>query len=274
VASIPHIFDRATARRRRIRAAARISHVDFLAARAGQELTERILARGQPVETAVWIGGGRLLSPNVVRTIELDTASVLGCQGEAVIGDEELLPFASKSVDLYTSNLTLHGLNDIPGALVQIRRALRDGGFFAAAMFGGETLKELREAFAAAEIETEGGVSPRVHPFVDVRDAGNLLQRAGFAQPVVDADPVIVQYGHPKLLLNDLQGMGETNVLCERRRRFLKRRTLERMYEIYTERFSNSDGRVRATFQILYLSGRAQFEAQQQPMDPGSRARL
>ena len=143
-----------------------------------------------------------------------------------------------------------------------------------AALFGGETLKELREAFAAAEIECDGGLSPRVSPFVDLRDMGNLLQRAGFAEPIADIDSVTVHYAHPLKLLGDLRGMGETNILTARRRTPLKRRTLARMCEIYVERFANDDGRVPATFQILYLTGRARFEAQQQPLESGSRMRL
>src|SRR5262249_7640949 len=135
-------------------------------------------------------------------------------------------------------------------------------------------LKELREAFAAAEMECDGGLSPRVHPFADVRDIGNLLQRAGFGEPVVDCDTVRVSYEHPRQLLRDLRGMGETNALVERRRRFLKRGTLERMSEIYIERFGGADGRVTATFEILYLTGRRRIEAQQQPIQSGSRMRL
>ena len=192
----------------------------------------------------------------------------------AVVGDEERLPFAAGALDLYASVLTLHGVNDVPGALAQVRRALRPNGTFIAAMFGGETLRELRQAFAEAEIECDGGLSPRVFPFADLRDVGNLLQRAGFAEPIVDADTVTVHYSDPLKLLRDLRGMGESNVLSERRRKFLKRRTLERMCEIYVEKFGTSDGRVPATFQIFYLSGRARFEAQQQPLEDGKRMRL
>jgi SAM-dependent methyltransferase len=195
-------------------------------------------------------------------------------RGCAVVGDEERLPFGAGSLDLYASILTLHGLNDVAGALAQIRRALRPNGVFIGALFGGETLKELREAFALAEIECDGGLSPRVFPFADLRDVGNLLQRAGFAEPIVDVDTVTVHYSDPLKLLHDLRGMGETNVLIERRRTFLKRRTLSRMREIYVEKFGARDGRVPATFQILHLSGRARFEAQQQPFEDGQRMRL
>jgi len=149
----------------------------------------------------------------------------------------------------------LHTTNDLPGALTQIRRSLKAGGLFLAGMFGGRTLHELRTSLAEAEIEIEGGLSPRVAPFVDVRDAGALLQRAGFELPVADVDVLTARYAHPLKLLVDLRGMGETNVLVERRRSFLKRRVLARACEIYMQRFKGADARVPATFEILYLTG-------------------
>ena len=277
-----------------MRAAPGFAAFDFLAARAAGELADRLRERGGRFATAVWsqalsspavagkvheakprAEGGRKRAdfppPTLLRSA---TSPATAEEERVVVGDEELLPFAEKSLELYASVLTLHGLNDIPGALAQIRRALRSDGVFLAAMFGGETLKELREAFAAAEIECDGGLSPRVHPFADVRDAGNLLQRAGFAEPIVDSDTVTVRYDSPLKLLRDLRGMGETNVLQERRRSFLKRRTLARMCEIYIDKFGGDDGRVPATFQILYLSGHARFEEQQQPREAGERMRL
>ncbi len=273
VTTVPQIFDRALLRRRRLRAAARFADFDFLARRAADEIAERLDERGERLATAVCCGLTAPLLVQAARAIALDTAAP-AASGFAVVGDEERLPFAAASLDLHASVLTLHALNDLPGALAQIRRALRPNGTFMAAMFGGETLSELRQAFAAAEIEHDGGLSPRVFPFVDVRDAGSLLQRAGFAEPIVDSDVVTVRYEQPLKLLRDLRGMAETNVLLERRRTFLKRGTLERVAEIYVEKFSDPDGRVRATFQILYLTGRARFEEQQQPMESGSRSRL
>ena len=171
--------------------------------------------------------------------------------------DEEFLPFAPGSLDLYASVLTLHAVNDLPGALSQIQRSLAPGGVFVAALFGGETLRELRAVLSQAEIEIDGGLSPRVSPFADVRDGGALLQRAGFAAPVTDADTITVRYEHPLKLLADLRGMGETNALTERRRVFLKRPVLLRASAIYLERYRGDDGRVPATFQILYLTGQA-----------------
>ena len=271
--SVPQIFDRKLYRRRRARVARRFFDYDFLAARAADELAERIAERNERFPTTVCSGFAVPLVEQLDRLVTFD--SVAPARGDvSVIGDEERLPFRDGSIDLYSSVMTLHALNDLPGALAQIRRALRPNGVFLCALFGGETLTELRQAFTAAEIERDGGLSPRVFPFADVRDMGSLLQRAGFAEPVVDSDTVTVHYEHPRKLLRDLRGMGETNVLAERRRRFLRRGTLERMYEIYGEKFSDADGRVRATFQILYLTGRARFEAQQQPMDDGNRMRL
>ena len=173
-------------------------------------------------------------------------------------------------LDLVVSALALQFVNDLPGTLVQIRRALKPDGLFLAAMIGGESLIELREAFAQAESEMEGGVSPRVAPFADLRDLGALLQRAGFALPVTDIDRVTVRYATPLALMHDLRRMGAANALTERRRTPLRRATLRRLFEIYAERFADPDGRIRATFEIVWLSGWAPHESQQKPLQPGS----
>jgi SAM-dependent methyltransferase len=187
-----------------------------------------------------------------------------------VVADEEALPFRDGSLDLVVSALTLQFVNDLPGALIQIRRALKPDGLFLAALIGGDSLTELRAAFAQAESEVEGGVSPRVAPFADLRDLGALLQRAGFALPVTDIDRVTVRYPSPLALMHDLRRMGATNVLTERRRKPSRRATLQRLFEIYAERFADADGRIRATFEIVWLSGWAPHESQQQPLKPGS----
>jgi NADH dehydrogenase [ubiquinone] 1 alpha subcomplex assembly factor 5 len=260
-------------RQRRMRAAPGFDAFDFLAVRAAEEISERLAERNEHYTTAVCCGARRP-AVNAGQAVAFESvAELLSCHA-GVVGDEERLPFAAESLDLYASVLTLHALNDVPGALAQIRRALKPNATFVAALFGGDTLKELREAFALAEIESDGGLSPRVFPFTDVREAGNLLQRTGFAEPVVDADTVTVHYSDPLKLLQDLRGTGESNALVERRRTFLRRRTLGRMRDIYVEEFAGADGRVPATFQILYLSGRARFEAQQQPLDDARRMRL
>jgi SAM-dependent methyltransferase len=192
-----------------------------------------------------------------------------------IVADEEALPFRDASLDLVVSALALQFVNDLPGALVQVRRALRPDGLFLAAVLGGETLTELRQSFAAAEAEVEGGVSPRVAPFADLRDMGALLQRAGFALPVTDVERLTVRYSSPFILMGELRRMGATNVLVQRRRVPLRRATLKRMAEIYAERFSDPDGKVRATFEIIWLSGWAPHESQQKPLRPGSaQARL
>jgi SAM-dependent methyltransferase len=173
----------------------------------------------------------------------------------AFVGDEEALPLAADSIDLFVSILALQWTNDLPGALVQIRQALRPGGLLLAAMTGGRTLSELRESLFAAEIETRGGASPRVLPAVEVQDIGALLQRAGLTVPVADRDVLTVRYGSAADLFRDLRAMGATNVLVDRERRPASRRLFAKAGEIYAERFSDPDGRIRATFEIISLSG-------------------
>ena len=153
---------------------------------------------------------------------------------------------------------------------MQIRRALKPDGLFIACLLGGETLTELRQSFLEAEMEIEGGASPRVAPFADLRDCGALLQRAGFALPVTDVDRVIVRYDNPFGLMRDLRAMGAANPLAERRRTFMKRATLMKAAGIYAERFSDADGRVRATFDLVWISGWSPHESQQKPLKPGS----
>jgi SAM-dependent methyltransferase len=190
-----------------------------------------------------------------------------------VVADEEVLPLGNAVFNLAVSALALQGVNDLPGTLIQIRRALQPDGLFLAALLGGDTLTELRESFFAAEAEIEGGASPRVAPFLEVREAGALLQRAGFALPVVDVERITVRYASPFALMRDLRAMGAANPLHERRRTPLRRATLFRMAEIYPERFSDSDGKIRATFDIVWLSGWAPHESQQKPLAPGSAKR-
>ena len=183
---------------------------------------------------------------------------------------QEMLPLEPQSLDLVVSGLAFQLVNDLPGVLAQIRRALQPDGLLLAAMIGGDTLTELRQSFAAAEAECEGGVSPRVAPFADLRDAGGLLQRAGFALPVTDLDHIIVRYDHAFALMHDLRRMGATNILFERRRKPTRRATMLRMAQIYAERFADPDGRIRATFDVIWLSGWAPHESQPKPLKPGS----
>ena len=188
---------------------------------------------------------------------------------------ESLLCKPDTQYDLVISLHSMQWLNDLPGVLAQIKRLLKPDGLLLAAMIGGDTLTELRDALASAESELEGGISPRVSPFVEVRTLGSLLQRANLALPVTDIDRLTVRYKNALALMHDLRRMGATNVLIERSRKPLRRTTLLRAAEIYRERYADADGRVRATFEILWLSGWAPHESQQQPLKPGSaKARL
>jgi len=231
---------------------------------------DRAVDLGTPADTVrrALVTSGRvgMIVAAVPDTPGLDTSC------PRVAADEEALPFADGSLDLVVSALALQFVNDLPGTLIQIRRALRPDGLLLAALVGGDSLIELREAFAAAESEAEGGVSPRVAPFADLRDIGALLQRAGFALPVVDTDRLTVRYDSVRDLMRELRRMGATNILHERRRTPLRRATLDRMEDIYCDRFGDPDGRLRATFEIVWLSGWAPHESQQKPLKPGSAA--
>ena len=257
----------------------------FLLDRVAEELADRLasvlrvfplgLDLGTPTDAArrALLGTGKLdaiVAANPLLDHARGDRSAL-----AVAADEEALPFGEASLDLVVSALALHFVNDLPGSLVQIRRALKPDGLLVAALLGGDTLTELRAAFAAAEAEIEDGISPRVLPFADLRELGALLQRAGFALPVTDVDRLTVRYASPLALMQDLRRMGAANPLIDRSRRPLRRATLARMLEIYAERFADADGRIRATFEIVYLSGWAPHASQQQPLAPGSaRTRL
>jgi SAM-dependent methyltransferase len=274
--SAPRVFDRSLLRRRRRRARA-LGPATFLIDRVADDLADRLAVVLRRFALVVDLGTPtgalrRALAPRVDTLIAVD-ADLLALGGESgpkLVADEEALPFADASLDLVVSALALQTVNDLPGALVQVRRALRPDGLFLAAMVGGDTLTELRASFAAAEAEIEGGVSPRVEPFVDAREAGTLLQRAGFALPVTDVDRITVRYASPFDLMRDLRRMGATNVLTERRRAPLRRATLLRMAEVYAARFADADGRVRASFDVVWLSGWAPHASQQQPLKPGS----
>jgi SAM-dependent methyltransferase len=255
------IFDRRLLRARRERAR-KLGPATFLIDRVADEMAERLGAVLRPFERVADVG----TPTDAVRR------ALAGRVGDvaSVVADEEALPFAQGSLDLVVSALALQFVNDLPGMLIQVRRALKPDGLFLAALIGGESLTELRQAFAAAEAEVEGGVSPRVAPFADLRELGGLLQRAGFALPVTDIDRITVRYTSPLDLMHDLRRMGASNALIERRRAPLKRATLKRMMQIYAERFAGADGRIAATFEIVWLSGWAPHESQQQPLAPGS----
>src|SRR5262244_3948355 len=296
ISAHPLVFDRRRQRTHRMRAAA-LGPSTFLIERVAEDLSDRLATVLRRFECALDLGtptdavrrvlaasgkvgtiiaadalaGGPAVARRRVpgsiaegeRTSQGERTSegMLGVQ-LVVAADEEALPFRDASLDLVVSALALQFVNDLPGTLIQIRRALKPDGLLLAALVGGDSLLELREAIASAEIEIEGGVSPHVAPFADVRELGALLQRAGFALPVTDVDRVTARYASPVSLMHDLRRMGATNALRERSRRPLRRTTLMRMMQIYGERFADSDGRIRATFEIIWLSGWAPHETQ------------
>jgi hypothetical protein len=281
--SVVHaLFDRPLARRRlarALRASAEARGADFLLARAAGELVDRLGLVKRLFAVAADVGTA---GPHAARALAADSrigftlrlapgAAAVGSGGFAgAVADEERLPLAEASCDLVVSLLSLQGANDLPGALIQIRRALKPDGLFLGCVTGGETLNELRQSLTAAESEILSGAAPRVAPFVDVRALGGLLQRAGFALPVVDLDRAVVRYGDIIGLMRDLRAMGATNALVARSRAPLRRDVLRRAGEIYAARFADADGRLRATFDLVWLSGWAPHDSQPKPLKPGS----
>jgi SAM-dependent methyltransferase len=260
----PVLFDRALLRARQDRAL-RQGPVTFLLDRVVEDMEERVRAVMRDFAEAadLWTPGDGLQNAFGARIKSFTHVE----PGEA---PQEIVPLQPESVDLVVSALALQFVNDLPGVLAQIRRALRSDGLLLAALIGGDTLTELRQSFAAAEAECEGGVSPRVSPFADLRDLGSLLQRAGLALPVTDVDRIVVRYENAFALMQDLRRMGATNILIERRHTPTRRSTMLRMAQIYAERFADADGRIRATFDVIWLSGWAPHESQQRPLQPGS----
>ncbi|MBS0363417.1 MAG: methyltransferase domain-containing protein [Proteobacteria bacterium] len=278
----PRLFDRALRRKRLDRAAPGFTDADFLQRRAALDLVERLEAIMRDFPVAVDLSAHRgafreaLSESDATRRLgllveaDLSAAMLAGRGGPRLVADEERLPFAPASLDLAVTTFGLHWTNDVVGALIQIRQALKPDGLLLAAFLGGATLTELRQALTQAEDELWGGAGSRVSPFADSADAAGLLQRAGFALPVADVDRVNVSYEHPLKLFADLRQMGETNALADRHPRALTRGLIARASEIYAERFAGPDGRVPATFEIVTLTGWAPHESQQQPLRPGS----
>ncbi len=274
MADAPVLFDRALVKRRQKRALAQ-GAADFLLAAAVEELVARLSAVQRDFARALDLGGPSPMLAEALATpardvFRLAADPAFGAAGRLAVADEEALPLAPASVDLVVSALALQWVNDLPGCLAQIRRALKPDGLLLACLVGGASLPELRASFVAAEAELEGGASPRVSPFGDVRELGALMQRAGFALPVVDFETLTVRYDSMFGLMADLRAMGATNALLARARKPLRRKTLMRAAEIYAERFSDPDGRVRASFDIVWLSGWAPHESQQKPAARGS----
>ena len=278
----PRLFDRTLHRRRLDRAAPGYGAADFLKARAAGDAVERLETIMRNFPLAVDLGArngvfaaalaGSDAQAKVGALIETDLSGLMlaGRAGMRVQADEERLPFADESVDLIVSTLALHWTNDLVGALIQIRNALKPDGLFLGAVLGGSTLGELRQALIQAESELSNGAGLRVSPFADVLDAAGLLQRAGFALPVADTDKVTVRYANALELIRDVRAMGESNVLFDRARRPIGRAVLARAAAIYQERFAGPDGRIQASFDIISMTGWAPHPDQQQPLRPGS----
>jgi len=272
------LFDRTALARNRLRGA-RHPGGSFLFDEVARRLADRLLDVQRTFPLAADLSGrgdagaafretGAMSARGIDRLVAL-THGTEGTHPPNVVADQELLPFRDASLDLAVSVLSLHAANDLPGLLVQVRRALKPDGFFLAAMFGGETLHELRHCLTQAEVQASGGVSPRIMPFADVRDLGSLLQRTGFALPVTDLDRITVTHTDMFALMHDLRAMGEANPLAARLKHFTRRGVMLRAAEFYRDRFAEKE-RIRATFDIVYLTGWAPHESQQQPLRPGS----
>ncbi len=276
-----HLFDRSLLRRRRARFAHEIEAREFLIAHVAREIAERVEIMLRTFPLGLDLGAfhgllGRTVAalPSVGEMIYAESALAFAelCPRPALVCDEDLLPFRDASFNLIVSGLALHRVNDLPGSLIQIRRALAPDGLFMAAALGARALSELREALIEAEGEMEGGASPRVSPFGDVRAYGALLQRAGFALPVADAEILKVVYPSPREVMREVRALGGGNVLMARKREPLPRRTLERAEQIYRARHGTPDGKVTATFEFVFMSGWAPHASQQKPLKPGSAA--
>jgi SAM-dependent methyltransferase len=248
---------------------------DFLLARCAEELADRLSLVKRDFADAVDLGtpgphaAAALRAARVTR-IAPTFASLGDGRFAGLVGDPERPPLGEAQFDLAVSLLSLHQIDDLPGALIQIRRALKGDGLLLAALPGGDTLTELRQSLLAAESEMTGGASPRVMPFADARALGGLLQRAGFALPVVDSDRFTVRYADMFALMRDLRAFGATNALIDRSRVFARRELFLRAARHYAENFADADGRLRATFEILWLSGWSPHPSQPKPLAPGS----
>ena len=273
------IFDRWAVKQHRDRAANDLKNFDFLFREVADRLADRLsdIRREFPFALDLGCHAGVMADVltgrgHIQTMVECDLSEkmVRGVSGLRVVADEEIQPFAPRTFDLVLSSGSFHWVNDLPGVMMQARASLRSDGLFLANFFGGETLKELRHSLLEAESELEGGVGPRVSPFADVRDAGALLQRTGFALPVADSEILKVSYGAPLNLLHDLRGMGEGNAVTGRRKFFTRRETMFRACEIYSKKYGNKFGRIPATFEIITLTGWAPGPSQQKPAKIGS----
>ncbi len=274
----PGPFDRRVLRIRRNRVAGEFDGAAFLVEHAAHEIVDRLDDIKRIYDIALDLGSHTGCLSSLLQASDKVTGVIACDAAEAMlrhialprfVADEDCIPIANEALDLIVSSLSLHWINDLPGALIQARRALRPDGLLLAALLGGDTLKELRDVLISAESEVTGGAAVRTAPFADVRSLGGLLQRAGLALPVVDSDQIVVRYDDMFALIRDLRRMGGTNALMGRTPP-LRRDVLMRAASLYAERYSDADGRIRATFEIVYLTGWAPHDSQQQPLAPGS----
>ncbi len=268
------VFDRQTLRQARRRSAKNTREHMFLFDWAEAQIAERLLDVNRDFETALQIGmrndGAALLKTGKIKTLHTTDIIVEGAAAPSVVSDEEFLPFKPAAFDLIISALNLHSVNDLPGALLQIRQSLKPDGLFVAAILGGETLHELRECLMQSELALKDGVSPRVFPFADKQQAGGLLQRAGFALPVIDSDIITVTYPHMFKLMHDLRAMGEGNIIDARSKLNPGKALFMDAAQRYAQHYSAADNRIEASFEVIFMLGWAPHASQQKPLSPGS----
>ncbi len=279
MSSIPQIFDHALLTARRVKALEQAEQgADFLLREVAEDMDTRLSMVLRDFPVCVELGGHTgLLAHRLAarkgteRVYRLEQhTDFFQSSDHGIVADAEMLPLAAESCNLIVSPLFLHWANDLPGSLIQIRHSLKPDGLFLATLLGRNSLYELRDVFLTADSEISGGASPRVAPLPDLKDMGSLLQRAGFTLPVVDQDSLTVRYDTMFDLIRDLRQMGATNMLMDRTRLSMRRATLMRAADLYQQRYADEDGRIRATFQILSLSGWSPHESQQKPLQPGS----
>jgi len=266
------VFDPAQIRRARMRSHSKLSEHGFLIDWVSDQIIDRLSLVKRDFETALHIGNRATndFSDGLKRATNAKTLFTMDRTHAPIIAEEEMFPFPQNSLDLITSAMNFHTINDLPGALIQMRQALKPDGLLLSGMLGGETLHELRAALQEAEMTLTGGLSPRVAPFADKQDVGGLMQRAGFALPVVDSDILTVTYDNMFKLMHDLRYMGEGNSIAARHKSIPPRALFFEAAKIYNDKFSDADGRIRASFEVIFMIGWAPHASQPKPLKPGS----
>jgi SAM-dependent methyltransferase len=267
-----HVFDRPAVRRHRDRAAPHVAAVADILGDVADRLLDRLDDTTHRFTAALDVGGRGVVAPRLrnrgIGCVSLDVSAPMAAVngGICVAGDEEFLPFGVGSFDLIVANLSLHWVNDLPGALIQLRRALRPDGFFLASLPALGTLGSLRARLTEVEAALAGGASPRISPFPDLRDCASLLQRAGFALPVADGEEITLLYADPLALLRDLRAAGETNAVAMRDRRVPPRA----LFPAALAALPQSQGRTEVKLNLAYMTGWGPADTQPKPLKPGS----